>query len=58
MTTKAKILEDIRNKCLDCCVGQVGEVRKCVAYTCPLWPYRMGKDPEPVKRGFAEKTPA
>ena len=35
----------IRKKCLDCCVFQAGEVRKCVAVGCPLWPYRMGKNP-------------
>lgn len=35
----------IRKKCIDCCGGQVGEVAKCVCITCPLWVYRMGKNP-------------
>ena len=35
----------IRKKCLDCCGFQQSEVRKCVCTTCPLWPYRMGKNP-------------
>ncbi len=35
----------IRKKCLDCCGFQQGEVRKCVCTACPLWPYRMGKNP-------------
>jgi hypothetical protein len=35
----------IRAKCLDCCVGQADEVRKCVAVRCPNWPYRMGVNP-------------
>ena len=33
----------IRAKCLDC-VYTPGEVRRCVQTSCPLWPYRMGKN--------------
>ena len=32
----------IRFHCLDCCGWDQIEVRLCTAYTCPLWPYRMG----------------
>lgn len=39
------LLEVIRAKCLDCCVKQVDEVRKCVSVACPNWPYRMGSNP-------------
>ena len=39
------ILAVIRAKCLDCCVYQVEEVRKCAAVVCPNWPYRMGTNP-------------
>jgi hypothetical protein len=39
------ILDVIRARCLDCCVEQVEEVRKCVAIACPNWPYRMGTNP-------------
>ena len=38
-------LESIRTKCLDCCCGQVVEVRGCEAVTCPLWPFRAGRYP-------------
>ena len=34
----------IRLKCLDCCCGNMTEVRKCPATSCPLWRYRMGKE--------------
>ena len=34
----------IRLKCIDCCAGQVAEVRKCPAVDCPLWRFRMGKE--------------
>ena len=36
----------IRKKCLDCCVENFDEVRKCVAVKCPLHEYRSGKTPE------------
>lgn len=42
---KKPLLKVIRAKCLDCCVHQPSEVRLCNATDCPLWPYRMGKNP-------------
>jgi len=36
----------IRRKCLDCCAGSRKLVRECHIYTCPLWPFRLGKRPE------------
>lgn len=42
----------IRAKCLDCCAGQKGEIRQCTTPSCPLWPFRMGRNPFiAVKRG-------
>ncbi len=38
-------LKALRARCLDCCAGQVAEVRKCVAVRCPSWPFRMGRNP-------------
>lgn len=40
----------IRAKCLDCCCGQVVEVRLCAAENCPLWEYRMGHRPKEDKQ--------
>ncbi len=34
----------IRLKCIDCCAGNMAEVRKCPVTNCPLWRYRMGKE--------------
>ena len=34
----------IRLKCIDCCGGNMAEVRKCPAEHCPLWRFRMGKE--------------
>ncbi len=41
----APLLAVIRAKCLDCCGEQTEEVRRCRAYACPNWPYRMGANP-------------
>lgn len=38
-------LKAIRAKCIDCCGGNSAEVRKCTATGCPLWPFRMNKNP-------------
>ena len=39
-------MKAIRAKCIDCCGGNIGEVRKCVCSDCPLWPLRMGMVPK------------
>ena len=36
----------MRRKCLDCCCGQLIEVRECTIKTCALYPYRMGHAPK------------
>ena len=38
-------IKAIRAKCLDCVGDQPSEVRKCTACGCPLWPFRMGRNP-------------
>ena len=48
---KQPILQAIRARCLDCCVEQPGEVRKCVSVKCASWPYRMGTNPFTENKG-------
>jgi len=57
MTTKAKILTAIKNKCReDCCAGDMSSWRDCKCTDCELYPYRMGKDPKPTPGiGFSSK---
>lgn len=38
-------LRAIREKCLDCCVGQPAEVARCHIEKCPLWTFRDGHNP-------------
>jgi hypothetical protein len=38
-------LKAIRAKCLDCSCNSTREARLCVILDCPLYPFRMGKNP-------------
>lgn len=38
-------IKAIRAKCLECSGDNSAEVRNCVIPSCPLYPYRMGKNP-------------
>ena len=39
-------LKAIRAKCLDCSGRQPSEVRRCPIEDCPLFPYRLGRNPK------------
>ncbi len=49
MTTKTKILKDIRSFCLHCTGGSTLAVKECVVPECQMYPYRMGVDPNPSR---------
>ncbi len=38
-------LKAIRRKCIDCSAGCAGEVERCELTHCPLWPFRLGRNP-------------
>jgi hypothetical protein len=40
-----------RHVCLPCLDGNDAEVRRCTTINCPLWPYRMGRNPHNPRRG-------
>lgn len=44
-------IKAIRAHCLDCMCGQVNEVRLCPISDCPLYPYRMGHNPNRKGKG-------
>ena len=48
-------LRAIRAKCIDCSGGNLAEVRRCEAVSCPLWPFRAGRHPW---LGLFEKPPS
>lgn len=53
--TKTDLLKTIRAKCLDCTCDQIKEVQLCPSEDCPLWKYRMGKDPDKQQLSDAQK---
>jgi len=44
----------IRNKCMDCTCQQQDEVRNCTVERCPLYLFRMGKNPFSNRKGNPE----
>jgi hypothetical protein len=40
----------IREKCADCCGGQLSEIRRCESLNCALWPFRSGRHPYTAAR--------
>lgn len=51
-------IKAIRAKCIDCCCGQVSEVKLCPSIKCPLHPFRMGKNPFRAKREYTDEQRA
>ena len=51
-------LKAIRAKCLDCMCNQVAEVTRCPCQDCPLYPFRMGHNPNKKKRELSEAQKA
>ena len=45
----------IRAKCLDCCCDQAEEVKMCPSENCPLYPFRLGKNPYRMKREMSDE---
>ena len=48
------VLKAVRAKCLDCCCWQKNEVKLCPATQCPLYDFRMGKNPFRKKKVLSE----
>ena len=45
----------IREKCIDCCAGQPNEVKLCPITDCPLYAFRLGKNPYRTKREYTDE---
>lgn len=48
----------IRAKCLDCSNDSANEVRICPITRCPLYPYRLGRNPNIKPRELTEEQRA
>ena len=50
------VLKAIRQKCVeDCCAGYVSEANNCLSTSCPLYPFRMGKNPYRKQTSISEE---
>lgn len=49
-------IKAIRANCVDCVGGSERLVRECAASRCPLWPFRMGKNPWDSRTGVSRPT--
>jgi hypothetical protein len=50
-------LRAVRRHCLWCCNGSFNEVRLCLAKSCPLWPFRHGRNPAAAERAAVAGQP-
>ena len=48
-------LKAIRAKCIDCSGGSRLEVKHCPVTSCPLYPFRLGKNPFRQKRVLSDQ---
>lgn len=46
-------IKAIRKHCLECSSGSPGEVKDCIINDCPLYPFRLGKNPN--RKGIGNK---
>lgn len=53
--TKLTPLKAIRLNCIDCSGYSKVEVRNCVILDCPLYPFRLGTNPN--RKGKGNKSP-
>lgn len=47
-------MKAIRANCLHCCCGSSNEVARCGCKNCPIWPFRLGRNPYRQKRVLSE----
>lgn len=55
MASKSPVMKAIRAKCLDCSCGNPYEVKLCPITSCPLYPYREGRNPHWERTEWTEE---
>jgi hypothetical protein len=50
ISTEIKRAKDLRRHCLGC-AENTAEIRRCAIIDCPLWAFRMGRNPHDPRRG-------
>lgn len=58
MEKPMSLMKAIKTKCLDCSGNNKTEVLKCLITTCPLYPFRLGKNPNRIRNMTDEQRQA
>ena len=45
VSENTNVLRAIKLKCLDCSTYNINEIKECPVKNCPLYPFRLGKNP-------------
>ena len=45
VSENTNVLRAIKLKCLDCSTYNINEIKECPVKECPLYPFRLGKNP-------------
>ena len=56
--TITRPIKVIRAYCLDCCGTSSNEAKLCPSESCPLYPFRFGKNPYRTPRTLSEEHKA
>ena len=52
------LIKAVRAKCLDCCGGNKSVIPVCGISNCPLYPFRLGKNPNRTRNMTDEQRQA
>lgn len=52
------LIKAVRAKCLDCCGGNKSVISVCGISNCPLYPFRLGKNPNRTRNMTDEQRQA
>lgn len=45
VSENTNVLRAIKLKCLDCSTYNINEIKECPVKNCPLYPFRLGRNP-------------
>ena len=45
VSENTNVMRAIKLKCLDCSTYNINEIKECPVKNCPLYPFRLGKNP-------------
>ena len=55
VSENTNVLRAIKLKCLDCSTYNINEIKECPVKNCPLYPFRLGKNPFRKKKEISEE---